>query len=70
MDKEKQKIFNIKVTLSVQQFFSITLLLLIMAQTFSVAIKDKMSQRIPEALDYYTRCITTALSSLQYNLSG
>jgi hypothetical protein len=54
----------------VSSIFSITLLLLIMAQTFSVAIKDKMYQRIPGALDYYARCITTAISSLQYNLSG
>lgn len=53
-----------------RMFFSAALLLLLMAQTFSFAIKDKMHQRIPESLDHYAEAISIVISHVKFNLSG
>jgi len=49
-------------------FTSLTLLLLIVAQTFSVALKDKMHQRIPESLDHYAQAIGIVISHAKFDL--
>lgn len=53
-----------------RMFLPAVLLLLIMVQTFSVAIKDKMHQRIPESLDHYAEAISIVISHVKFNLNG
>ena len=53
-----------------QTFISAGLILLIISQIFSLAIKDKMHQRIPEASDPYAQAISIAISRHNFGLKG
>lgn len=70
MNGLRQDFSQYKITPRAQTALSVTLLFLIMAQTFSVAINDKMHQRIPESLNHYAEAISIAISHLKFNLDG